>query len=297
MATAPHIAIRGLPILDWRGLGDAPPYTSASFTITHVQNERAYSRINGSGHDYTGRAAIPMSFQLWFVNGIEGRNDLFPELWEKWFAALDDGSPGELVHPLLGPIDARVLDFSATVEAATTAGVVCTVNFTDTVIDPTKDRRLSRPQFTLSALAAAFAGEVTSTVDFPDGASPLDLLDLLKQLEGAAFAITNSIDGLVNKVKGVADTMIRLLEGANDHIHYATIGILQQIWMAADETAKNHGLLLPREIGSALADVDTTFATLARERDNTVAELMDLNSGLLGSPIIPAGAAIKFFAA
>ena len=292
----PHVAIQGLPLLKWRGL-DAPPYTTASFRIRHIQAPREYNRINGSGHDHTGRDAIPMSFQLWFVNGLNNRYDLFPDLWEDWFAALDDGSPGELVHPLLGPIDARVEDFDCSLESKTTAGVICTVNFTDTVLDPTELRVVNLPFFSIGEVAAAFAGEVADTnLNFPDGETPQDLLAVIGQIEGFAFSITNSITGLINKAKGIIERGISLIEQANDHILYGGLQLLQQLWVAVDDIAKNHGVLINQSVGSALSDVDTTLAQLARERDNTVEELMQLNVELLASPVIPAGSTVRFFA-
>lgn len=289
-----HVIIQGLPLLKWRGL-DPPPYTRCTFKMTHNQASREYSRINGEGHDFTGTASIPMTFQLWFINGLEGRANLFPELWDKWFDAMADGSPAELIHPLIGPVDARVTDFSADVDSKTTAGVICNVSFIQTVLDPTKERKLLRPSVSIGELAELFAEEVGDLDIFPDGESQLDLLDAVGQLEGAAFSVTNTIDGAINKVQGLCDKGISLLEGANEHIHYASIGMLEQIWMAADDVAKNHGVLLDRTIADAIADADTSFARLAAERNNTVAELMGLNELLMAEPTIPAGSPIKYF--
>lgn len=290
----PHVAIQGLPLLKWRGL-DAPPYTQATFRIKHVQAPRPYNRINGVGHDHTGRQAIPMTFQLWFINGLDNRNDLFPELWEQWFAALDDGSPDELLHPLLGPIDARVEEFGADVESSRTGGVICQVSFTDTVVDPTQFRLINLPLFTLGEIGAAYAGEVANTnLNFPDGASPLDLLNVLGQIEGFAFSITNSIDGLINKAKGIITRSIDLIEQAQEHSLYAALDLLQQIWSLLTDIAKRSGSIINQAVANATADVDTTLSQIARERDNTVEELMQLNVELMQSPIVPAGTAFRF---
>ena len=290
----PHVAIQGLPLLKWRGL-EAPPYTMATFRIAHIQARREYARIDGVGHDNTGRDAIPMTFQLWFINGLDNRNDLFPELWEQWFAALDDGSPDELLHPLLGPIDARVENFGADVDSSKTGGVICQVNFTDTVIDPTAFRIINLPLFTLSEIGAAYAGEVAdANLNFPDGSSPLDLLNVLGQIEGFAFSITNSIDGLVNKANGIVSRSIDLIEQAQEHSLYAAIDLLQQIWSLLSDIAERSGSLINQAVGSATTDVATTFSQIARERSNTVEELMQLNVELMSAPLIPAGTPFRF---
>src|SRR6516225_3627286 len=98
-----------------------------------------------------------MHAKLYFHNTLE--KDLYPLTWESWKQALFDGSSGDLIHPDLGTIRARVLKGSVRLVAESRAGVTVEVTFTETVDDPDKINEFDNPNATASLQDAAAAAD------------------------------------------------------------------------------------------------------------------------------------------
>src|SRR5580658_10043969 len=112
---------RDLPALKWRGML-APGYDVIPFKWRNRLAPRKYYGVDGDAHDPTGRDSFAgLSARLYFVNTLVpqlsgGLGRLFPNYWETWRDQLMDGAAGDLEHPVLGPIRARVADVDGVLE-------------------------------------------------------------------------------------------------------------------------------------------------------------------------------------
>lgn len=293
MPVHPNRAIQGLPLMTWRGLR-SPPYDTASFSFSHQQAEKRFPYIDGAAHDWTGMDPIPFDFQLYFLNSLEPR--LFPDLWERWRVALFDGSPGELRHPLVGVVDAVVQGGDVKLVAQATAGIVVSVKFTQTILDPSEKVQFDALEVGLKALAQQ-ADEWGQAVDvpFPDGELATSFEDLVGQIESAIGLAKMQAIALINKALGTVATVIKTVKALESHVTWPYTGALISLY---------NGLLdLRAEVGAnkARATTSVTYPTLvtveqvAADHGNTVGEVMQLNLQLLRRPTIEAGTAIRVY--
>src|SRR5580693_4719617 len=136
MATDANI-ITSLPVLSWKGLV-APPYDIVTFDFENRLAPRSIPYVDGTVHDDLGREAFPMTARLYFCNGLEGGPPgvrLFPEYWNQWADKLD-GTPGDLVHPILGRLRARVRGAKGELRATVRSGVIVDITWTETLENP-----------------------------------------------------------------------------------------------------------------------------------------------------------------
>lgn len=277
----------------WRGLV-APGYDVASFDFDTGLAAKRFPFIPRAAHEPVGRNSHPLKFRLYFLNSLDP--DAFPQLWDEWRPYLFDGESGEMVHPLLGPIDARSASGTVNVEARTTAGVIVDVTFVETLLDPTEIADEDATSVSLRDLAKAASDAMDDAgIDFPDGSPVTDLFDAISSIEGMLYSFELSLTGYVNQVKGQIDSLLGTLRAGQDHATYAVSDLLTLLWVKLDEVAENAGAAAARATSQALAASTTTIDAIARERNNTVAEVMGLNSGLIGSPTIAAGTQYRYY--
>lgn len=293
----PHNVLLGLPLLQWRGI-ESPPYDLANFRVKHNQSPRRFPYVDGAGHDHTGRDEIPMSFRLHFINTLApgAAVQLFPDLFEQWQEALLDGSSGDLRHPIRGPLRARVQDFEVDIDAKKSmAGGWITVNFTDTLDDPAEQTQFQPLENNITALAEAADSALEATgIEFPEGVGE-PLADLLQQTEGFLFSSTLTIGGVINQVKGQIQQVVDTLDAVDNAANLAARDVVTQLYGALLDAQDALGAGTSRATSEVTFSFVTTLTAVATEVDNTVEELMGLNTGLLRSPSIPAGTAIKFY--
>jgi prophage DNA circulation protein len=288
----PHSVIYGLPKMTFRGL-EAPPYDVAGFDFSHSHGVNAYPYINGASHDWTGLDSHKLNFTLYFLNSLEA--NAFPVKWEKWRKALFDGAYGEMVHPLLGTINVVVRTGNVALTAKSTAGVVVTVGFETTILDPEEEQTfeslsLSVVDAIASATAAASAAEVT----LPSEESAVDLSQLGDQLSGAVTGLEMMADGLINKAQGIVSEIIELPAMA-DHSLYAVRDEFVTLWAALQELGEKVGIQKERGVSQAKVVNKTTLDAFARDRKNTVGEILSLNPEALASPSVSAGTTLRYY--
>jgi prophage DNA circulation protein len=264
-------------------------------SVSHSQAERVFPYIDGAGHDNTGRDPIKMNFRLMFYNTLTP--GAFPGEFELWRAALMNGGPGDMVHPILGPIRARVLTFDIVADAnRTTAGVLVNVTWTDTVDNPADATSFNPLKLNAVAIAKKVDSQLSDAgIDFPEG-GPSNLADLFQQIDGAIFSATLSINGLVNQAKGTAAALVERVEAKDDPALWAIRTNLITVYDAALDIQDRLGAAAARQADSNVFSFPTTLNRVARETGNTVAELMTLNQSLLSSPQIPPGTKVRFYA-
>lgn len=297
MAT-PNVAIQGLFPFTFRGL-DPVPTESVDSNFGHSQPEYQYPYIDVGTNDHTGRNPTKFTVRLHFINGLEGFCVLFPDAWNEWWEALSDGSSGPCWHPIYGPLRARVLDGNVPLVASMTAGVVVTVNFTETRDDIEQDLEFYRTNAAVSTLASAAQDAANAyEINYPSGdpAQP-SLLDTIAQLESLAFEASLTYAGFANKVAGNVAKMIDTAKALNDPSAWPAVELLTQLWdrlkSAAKQAAKTAN---PRPKRSAKALSDTTLDAFARSVNNTLSDVAELNPEALGSPIVSKGSVLFYYA-
>jgi prophage DNA circulation protein len=290
----PSSILLALPLLKWRGV-TWQYYDAAPVSVTHSQAERVFPYVDGAGHDNTGRDPIKMNFRLMFYNTLTP--SAFPSLFEQWRDLLLDGGPGDLVHPILGPMRARVMSFDIVADAnQTTAGVSVNVTWTDTVDNPAAATNFSPLQLNATTIAQTADSQLSDAgIDFPEG-GPANLADLFQQVDGLIFSATLSIGGLINQAKGTIAELVDRVEARDDPALWAIRTNLITLYDATLDIQDRLGAAAARQASTSTFPFPTTFGRIARETGNTVGELMTLNQSLLTAPQIPAGTPIKFYA-
>ena len=294
-----------LPQLTWRTLAPVP-VEDASYDFSHDQVERRYPYVDGAGHDHAGRAPIKFTARLVFINTLQ--KDLYPRAWQDWRAALFDGSSGDLVHPELGTVRARVMGGSVKITAHSRAGVVVDVTWVETLDDPDKapaDFVVLSVSLQESARAADVACQKLG-IEYPKVKDPpmISILDAIKSVEGQLFSAELRVLGAIHQVLGG----IRQLEDAVARVEAATnhLGSPLHTWPALwNLQLVEQGLLelvertqkSARPFSTFLLDRHTTLDAFARAVGNTVAEVVELNPAALGKPLVPAGMALRFYRA
>lgn len=290
---SPMSVIQGLPRMRWRGL-TAPEYDVASFDWDTGQAKRRYPGIDGAGHASVGRDAFPLTFRLYFLNSLTA--DAFPMLWDEWWPKLRDGEAGEMVHPLLGPVVAKALGGTVNVEARTTAGVIVDVRFEEHLEDPNEAIELETTQVSVRAAAeAAKAAMDAQDIPWPDGAPATDILDAIDMVESALYSATLTLEGFANQILGEIEGIISLTEALQDHENHPVTDALKTLYVGLYDMAAQGDAAAARATSTATAQHATTIDGIARRHSNTVAEIMTLNSGLLGSPVVDAGTTYRFY--
>lgn len=293
----PTNILNGLPPLEWRGL-TAPPYDITPINVTQTQSERLFPYIDGAGHDHTGRDPIRMTARLHFINtlALEASPRLFPDLYEQWKDACLDGSAGDLRHPLLGPIRARVIDFAVDVNARQSiAGVTMTVTWVDTLDNPAEETEFQPLENNITALATAADSALEETdIEFPTGTGD-PLADALQQVEGFITSTVNTVGGVVNQVSGQIEQLVDTIDAADNALNFPARDNLVQLYGALLDASDRLGAGTSRATSETTFPFATTLSAAASELGNTTNELMTLNLALLRSPSIPPNTPIKFY--
>lgn len=104
-----------LPPPSWRGIPF--PLTSLHNAFTHDHVEHKFMYMAGANIEVTGRNAFNFQVRIPFHNGAKAApfepwsgQTLYPDLFDKFLAAVLDGSTGEFVHPNFGPLQCKARD-------------------------------------------------------------------------------------------------------------------------------------------------------------------------------------------
>lgn len=314
MAIADNDIIGQLPDLIWRGRLKAPADTG-SFEVRQRQAPRGYPYVDGEGHDNTGREAIPVPATLYFLDSL--MDDPIAG-WNAWLQELLDGRPGDLQHPILGPLRARVLTFRANVSARVRNGFAVDVTWTETLDDPTAARFVGLISDTegggLGAVAtAADQAALELGISFPGGLGPggainlgvlpklptgapvLSLSEALAVLTGAVFATQAALQAYANQVLGFTALMIDAAEKLDDPRAWAGIDLLQRVWLGVQEIALGTQRLVPRPTARRRLQLDTTLERFAGEVGNTISDVAQLNPFALRVQIVPKGSTLTYY--
>lgn len=291
---APNQAIYGLPLMTFRGLR-APPYDIANFAFSHSQAEARFPYRSGARHDWTGLDPIPLDFKLYFVNTLEPQ--AFPELWEKWRAALFDGAPGVLRHPLLGIMDVVVMSGDVSLVAQVTAGIVVGVKFSQTVIDLDDEKPIAGAEVAIAQLATqADEWGAAVGISFPSGETATSFEDLIGQITSAIGLAKMQALGLITQAMGIVQDVAKAVADLQSHVTWPYTAVLGKLFSGLLDLRDTLGVTVSRVTKTVFYNYDTTIDAVAADQGNSVKDVMSLNLTLLRSPIIPAGTTVKVYA-
>ena len=293
IGTASNI-ITGLPEMTWRGL-ISPPYDTANASGSFMLAPSEFPYVDGVSHDNMGSSEIPMEFRLHFINTVQPL--AFPQLFDAWReAVINDVTPGKLRHPLLGMLDARVAEWNIELVAQRTAGVIMTVKFVDTLLDPDEVRPFDDVEVDVKELARQIDLDINNLeINFPDGARTTNLLELINQIESAAFQFRTRVEGLVNQALGIAESLIETVENLQSHVTWALTFNLKAFHRAVKLLSKRVVRAPLRRTALFITPRVMTLDEVASEVGNTLGEIIGLNGPLLIAPAIPPDTAVSYF--
>lgn len=304
--------ITTLPRAAWRDLR-FPWYTAAPVHVKHRLPERKYPYIDVAGHDWTGTDWPAMAFKIHFTNTIRPAAHglgvrLFPDYWQKFLFQILDGAPGDLDHPLIGPVRARVESWNTEAASDNLGGVLLNISFVRTNETP-------------GIIAALNVG---------DGGDPTRLAELasvyvqpygLTMLRGRSEAMVRALYGLPKNPHTIADVWDGLMPQRG-----VGMGFLTQLWafiadldsiiddlLGFDDVATWQALAACRAFrrylntaalslananrptGARVISEPTTLDAWARETGMTLPEAMALNLSTLKRPRIERGTRLRFY--
>lgn len=295
MATEANI-IADLPELSWRGL--TAPCEVAPYDFSHTQAQRKWPYIDGAGHDHTGRDPLRFTCRLYFINTLFGLAQFaqYPDNWISWREALFDGTAGELVHPDLGTLSARVLSGHVDIKAQTRNGIIVDVTFEEDVADPDKASIFTDPNVNIEeAAAAADAAMATAGISYPDGESTSSLMGLVDQVKGAVFSTGLTFSGMVTRAEGIINTIVEDVESLNDVSKHPVADCCRRMFAALKDFQRSVEKLAARSTATKVVTHDTTLTAFASEVGNTVDEIMGLNLSALNKPKVYKGTRLTYY--
>ncbi len=291
MPTAADV-LAALPLLTWRGL--SAPCLLAPFDFSHSQAERRYPYVDGAGHDHTGMDPLKFSARLAFIETVEAGS--FTGRWPAWREALFDGSSGDLEHPLLGTIRARVLQGHVDLKAESRAGIFVDVTFSSTLDDPSLPAAITGADFALdTVVAAASSAAAHFGISYPDGEATTTLAGAFKALKGAIFGATLTLNAAIGQVLGNVDTMISAAEALDDPLAWPAVDLLTQLYAGLVDLKQRAERIVARAVGSLVVTGPTTLDAFATAQGNTLSEVMGLNLQALRAPLVTKGTRLYFY--
>lgn len=292
--TAAADVLLNLPELRWRGL--RAPCELAPFTGAHEQAERVIPYRDAAGHDHVRRVAYKFKAKLWFVETIEPGS--FPENFQKWLEALEDGTSGDLLHPIRGKIRCRPLAWEVDYSSKNRGGVTVDVDWTETVDDFDSPTELATLDLDPSAVAEA-ADQAAAAFDiaYPDGLKNLSLAETVAAIEGGIFSASLSLSAAWNQVAGAASQMVSAIDALDNVEAWPAHDTLVQAFNTFADLGRKAERLAARPTAVLQIDADSTLDAVATQTSNTTEDLMGLNLDLLSSPIIPRGSRVTYYTA
>lgn len=307
--------IAQLPDLIWRGLKAPTDIGGPEFRLR--QAARAYPYVDGEGHEYTGREATPIPATLFFLDSLM---DDPVGGWNAWLPELLDGRMGDLQHPLLGPLNARVVSFRPNIGARVRNGFAVEVTWVETIADPTTPTIFAL----VSDVEGGGLGAVASAADaaaselgiaFPGGVGPggalntailprrpsgepvLSLAEAIAVLEGAVFATEIAAQAFAMQLLGWVGTMVEAAEALEDPRAWVGIELLQRVWLGVQQIADRLVRLTPRPTARRTLARDTTLERFAADVKNTISDVASLNPFALRAQIVPQGSTLTYYTA
>ncbi len=301
---------------NWAGIPF--PNTGVVDDISFDLAVHKFPGLDGARVENTGRN--PGVFQITgvFSNHIQPAvnetwkaGSLYPTVFQQMYNALLLNKEGPFIHPALGSINCRVVNFKTMIEPKFRDGQMITMTFMETIAGTVSLLQTpSSPGASAASLDNAISNNpslVPSTMSFPNFFS--SLVASIKAVTAIPTAISASILGTINSCIFQVKSLIDYLKNAwgNDPINgILTAPILNQSYLLLGQliTSKTlNGLAANysstvnnnKTIGVFTTTNKTTLCTLSTTLGNSITQMCTLNPNLLGTLIIPTNTVVKFF--
>ncbi len=292
--------------LKWRGIGI--PCSSIRLTLDHNLVFHKYYGVDGVNIEDTGLDGMKIDANIPLYNGMAaapteswGSTRPFPELTLKLVAALRDKSTGELQHPLLGPLDAKVQTFTLPLEAEKREGTDITATWVEytPLLDTGESERykggpIAAAQWAAVSLDTSLADLRDKIPDLPQEAETFD--SMMNKIAGAMDRVSVSAQLLANKPAQLMARVNRVQQSA-ERVRDATL------WPVIDSCERLRDALHRAVAGSSSArktkiyvtPAATTLVMVANTLKASIDDLTKLNRGLLGQAELSQGTAVRYF--
>jgi hypothetical protein len=307
--STPAKVIHDLPALTYGGLSARCDDIETSWS--HMLAPRDYYGVDAEAHEWTKRESFKVGCKLYFLN-TEDPN-AYPKNWSKWRQALLRGDARQLKHPEVGTFYARPADVSYTITSKSTAGVVVSVSFIESINSADEPSKLTSNGAGAMTQAAADADYAMGALglSYPDGMpSPTfeefvgaiaslgftietQTAGKLAQLHGLTDAVYDAVQSLA-KAQAFADGIVKdalagaplrwLLEHSLNSMRVLATSALEQLSRGARETLKYR------------VDRPTSLAAISFELGADIVDIITLNTSLLGAPLVLPGADVLYYA-
>lgn len=299
----------------WRGVGF--PSIEDDLEIRQDLVIHRFADRNGAYVEGTGRHPVQVTSRIPFLNHIFAspnetwpQGALYPYQWRLFLQACLEGTSGTLQHPELGPLNCKIDLAKTTWNAKVRGGVWVHAVWVES--DDTQADQLGQDLSNASPIAALTANAVDldaniATLDAALTAqqNPLPPLDFtFDTLASAVVGVIDSTTIVEKEAQGRIANIVYQADRVQTSIRMSPIGpLLWPIYQASSrlkDAAYNTALTPPvagaGPVATKQVAKDCTLAQAALFVGANITDFILLNYGLVGTPVIPAGTTVSYYA-
>lgn len=294
----------------WRDIGF--PASNFVVELRHDLARHAFVDADGANIEGMGRAPLQFSATLPFYNGATpgptetwGGHPLYPNQWRSFIAACLPHTTGYLVHPELGPVYCKVESIRSEWSADRRDGVLVHAVWLETIDDPDDlDPLLGVSPINQAVAVAQNLDDLVHTNAELAAALPQmpqyqpTLGDFLNSIQAVADGVTMAMwraQGALNNVAYRVDSMRDALARMNSALNWPAMRDVERMSSAVNDLKKQL-FESKKKIGFYTTRVNGTLAGIAGAIPASLSDVMSLNPRLLASPVVSAGATVKYYA-
>jgi hypothetical protein len=294
--------------MSWRGISF--PTSNVTFEFSHDLPVHKSPDVDGGNPEGTGRNPLVITAKALFRNNIYPgpaekwqAGTLYPQAFRSFVRACADRSTGDLVHPSLGSVRAKVQSCKSTLAATARDGEDLDLSWT--VANDDQDPLTQAAP--VSAMTAAAKGLDKS----------LATVELEQRLKaGSLTPKAGTLTDLVGSITAVADTagLVAAQTSAKFTRVFASIQQVRDSLSRMTSTSRANAMIAANRLESAVRDVQatlltkrivrfyvvprtTTLSALTMQLRTPITDLVRLNSELVKQPTIPERTAVRYYAA
>jgi hypothetical protein len=293
-----------LPYLQFRNV--IVPCEANDLAFSHGSVRHGQFGTSGELIEPTGRVSATMKFRIPFRTGISfpvSPKPLFPDTFKDFWNACLDGTPGTLLHPAFGVLQAAPGSFTVAFDPMKRDGYDVDVEFIESVDEEAAldEANPIGPIKVARQLASDFdkiKGTIDPEPEYDDGKTT-DLLTAMKQLEGFIDLAQMSFQDCLGRLNAAIDainSMIDALDKATGAPEQAVNDVLRALEAALQDTKET---LSPskKRVEYVVAEKDVAVPTAADRTGMALDEFYKMNPKYAGKQNILAGQEYFYVAA
>ncbi len=330
MAFVPANIKSEMPNLQWRTLD--VPCRNANLEGQHVQARRPYPYLDVVAHEPVRRDSEVVSAELLFLNTLE--DNLYPDRFRQYLKALQDKSPGPLVHPARGLFQAVVTKYSVQYDEQTRAGVIVQVTWEEDRADastppaeadvPPDAKEVAKEADVQWALVRALypttdeaplgtdpavtaIGDSLETtyqqafanvrLQYPTNeVGPQTFEELYDAIAGDILSATIALSGKFAQAAGVVAQVSDAVELVQDPLLWPSLIAFREATRAFVSLSEQFGEG-ERPTGRFVAKREMPLDEVADATGSKMDDLIQLNPTLLSNPWVPKDASVRYYLA